>query len=105
VEVVVVVVAVVVIIVIAIIVMVAVVMGGGSNSSTSGSNSSSSSSSSSKQVKHSHYTPGRHLGDRKYSLYSFTTSALDGASGQHHAPAALYPRGKDSPVPIAQEAG
>jgi hypothetical protein len=28
-----------------------------------------------------------------------------GVSGQHHAPAALYPRGKDSPVPIGQEAG
>jgi hypothetical protein len=27
-----------------------------------------------------------------------------GVSGQRHAPAALYPRGKD-PVPIAQEAG
>jgi hypothetical protein len=28
-----------------------------------------------------------------------------GVSGQHHAPAALYPRGKDPPVPIVQEAG
>jgi hypothetical protein len=26
---------------------------------------------------------------------SFLTSALDGVNGQHHAPAALYPRGKD----------
>jgi hypothetical protein len=26
-------------------------------------------------------------------------------SGQHHAPAALYPRGKDAPVLIVQEAG
>jgi hypothetical protein len=34
-------------------------------------------------------------GERKYSSYSFTTSALDGMSGQRHAPAALYPRGKD----------
>jgi hypothetical protein len=25
--------------------------------------------------------------------------------GQRHAPAALYPRGKDPPVPIGQEAG
>jgi hypothetical protein len=31
-------------------------------------------------------------GERRYSSYSFTTSALDGVSGQHHAPAALYPR-------------
>jgi hypothetical protein len=28
-----------------------------------------------------------------------------GMSGQHHAQAALYPRGKDPPVPIVQEAG
>jgi hypothetical protein len=27
-----------------------------------------------------------------YSSYSFLTSALDGLSGQRHAPAALYPR-------------
>jgi hypothetical protein len=29
---------------------------------------------------------------RRYSSYSFTTSALDGVSGQRHAPATLYPR-------------
>jgi hypothetical protein len=40
-----------------------------------------------------------------YSSYSFMTSALDGASGQRHASAALYPRGKDLRVPIVQEAG
>jgi hypothetical protein len=28
-----------------------------------------------------------------------------GVSGQRHAPAALYPRGKGRPVPIEQEAG
>jgi hypothetical protein len=28
-----------------------------------------------------------------------------GVSGQHRAPAALYPRGKDPPVPTVQEAG
>jgi hypothetical protein len=28
-----------------------------------------------------------------------------GVSGQRHAPAAIYPRGKDPPVPIVQEAG
>jgi hypothetical protein len=28
-----------------------------------------------------------------------------GVSGQHHAPAALYPRGERTPVPIGQEAG
>jgi hypothetical protein len=34
--------------------------------------------------------------ERKYSSYSFTISALYGVSGQRHAPAALYPRGKNS---------
>jgi hypothetical protein len=28
------------------------------------------------KVKLSHYTPWRHRGDRRYSSYSFTTSAL-----------------------------
>ena len=32
------------------------------------------------------------------------TMALEGVRGQRHAPAALYPPGKD-PVPIVQEAG
>jgi hypothetical protein len=36
-------------------------------------------------------------GERKYSSYSFTTSALDGVSGQRRAPATLYPRGKSPP--------
>jgi hypothetical protein len=31
------------------------------------------------------------LGEGRYSSYSFTTSALDGVSGQRHSPAALYP--------------
>jgi hypothetical protein len=44
-------------------------------------------------------------GERRYSSYSFTTTALDGVSGQHHAPAALLPPGKGPPVPIVQEAG
>jgi hypothetical protein len=30
-------------------------------------------------------------GQRRYSSYSFLTSALDGVSGQRHAPAALFP--------------
>jgi hypothetical protein len=30
-------------------------------------------------------------GERRYSSYSFLTSALDGVSGQRHAPAAFYP--------------
>jgi hypothetical protein len=31
-------------------------------------------------------------GGRRYSSYSFLTSALDGVSGQHHAPVLFYPR-------------
>jgi hypothetical protein len=31
---------------------------------------------------------------------SFTTSELDGVSDQCHAPAALYPRGKDPRYPL-----
>jgi hypothetical protein len=53
----------------------------------------------------SRYTPWRRLGERKYSSYSFSTAALDGVSGQHHDPAAFYPRGKDPPAPIVQESG
>jgi hypothetical protein len=44
------------------------------------------------------------LGERMYSSYSFMTSALDGESGQRHAPATLYPV-KGAPVPIWQETG
>jgi hypothetical protein len=43
-------------------------------------------------------------GGEEYSSYSLLTSALDGVSGQRHAPAALCP-GKRPPVPIGQEAG
>jgi hypothetical protein len=42
--------------------------------------------------RQSHNTPRRRLGERTYSSYSFSTSVLDGVSGQLHAPAALYPR-------------
>jgi hypothetical protein len=31
-------------------------------------------------------------GERSYSSYLFMISALDGVSGQRHAPAMLYPR-------------
>jgi hypothetical protein len=48
---------------------------------------------------------GGALVERRYSSDSFTTSTLDGVSDQCHAPAALYPRGKDPLVPIGQEAG
>jgi hypothetical protein len=45
------------------------------------------------------------LGGRRYSSYSFMTSAINGVSGQRHAPAALLPPGKGPPVAIVQEAG
>jgi hypothetical protein len=44
-------------------------------------------------------------GERAYSSYLFTTSTLDGVSGQRHVPAALLPPGKGPTVPIVQEAG
>jgi hypothetical protein len=37
----------------------------------------------------------RHEGER-YSSYSFLTSVLDGVSGQRHAPAAIYPRERNT---------
>jgi hypothetical protein len=38
----------------------------------------------------------RRRGERMYSSYSFTTSALDGGvSGQRHATVVFYPRGKN----------
>jgi hypothetical protein len=44
-------------------------------------------------------SPKTHLwrlkGERIYSSYSFKTPALDGVSGQRHAPAVLYHRGKN----------
>jgi hypothetical protein len=53
-------------------------------------------------------SPGTRRGgaweERRYSSYSFLTSALDGVSGQREALAALS-SGKGPPVPIAQDAG
>jgi hypothetical protein len=44
------------------------------------------------KVKQSRYTPWRRLGERRYSSYSFTTSALDGGEWSASRPAELYPR-------------
>jgi hypothetical protein len=44
------------------------------------------------KIKQSRYTPWRRLGERRYSSYSFTTSALDGVSGQRRAPPRFTPR-------------
>jgi hypothetical protein len=53
----------------------------------------------------SHNTTMEAKGKRKYSSYSFTTSALGGVSGQCHLPACSLPPGKEPPVHIGQEAG
>jgi hypothetical protein len=46
------------------------------------------------KLKLSHYTPRRRLGERRYSSYSFSTSALDGGEWSA-SPAAIWPQGKD----------
>jgi hypothetical protein len=40
-----------------------------------------------------------------YSSYLFIALALDGVSGQRHAPAALYPWGKDPQYPFDRRLG
>jgi hypothetical protein len=57
------------------------------------------------KVKQSRYTPWRRLGDRRYSSYSFMTSALDGGEWSASRPDRALPPGKGPPVPIVQEAG
>jgi hypothetical protein len=42
-----------------------------------------------KKLKLCHCTPWKRLGERRYSSYSFSTSALDEVNGKRHAPAAL----------------
>jgi hypothetical protein len=51
---------------------------------------------------HAMKAPG---GERRYSSYSFSTSALDGVSGQHQPPAALYPRKKNPRYPLDRRLG
>jgi hypothetical protein len=46
-----------------------------------------------------------HLGDRRYSSYSFLTSALEGGEWSASRPGSALPPGKEPPVPILQEAG
>jgi hypothetical protein len=45
-----------------------------------------------------------HLGDRRYSSYSFLTSALEGGERSASRPGRALPPGKEPPVPIVQEA-
>jgi hypothetical protein len=46
-----------------------------------------------------------HLGDRRYSSYSFLTSALEGGERSASRPGRALPPGKEPPVPTVQEAG
>jgi hypothetical protein len=46
-----------------------------------------------------------HLGDRRYSSYTFLTSALEGGEWSASRPGRALPPGKELPVPIVQEAG
>jgi hypothetical protein len=46
-----------------------------------------------------------HLGERRYSSYSFLTSALEGGEWSASRPDRALPPGKELPVPIVQEAG
>jgi hypothetical protein len=41
-----------------------------------------------------------HLGDRRYSSYSFLTSALEGGKWSASRPGRALPPGKEPPVPI-----
>jgi hypothetical protein len=45
------------------------------------------------------------LGGRRYSSYSFTTSALDWGEWSASRPGRALPPGKEPPVPIGEEAG
>jgi hypothetical protein len=51
------------------------------------------------------HTYGGERWEKSYSSYSFTNSALDGVGGQRHAPAAIYPRGKDPRYPLDRRLG
>jgi hypothetical protein len=45
------------------------------------------------------------LGERRYSSYSVTSSALDGGEWSASRPGRTLPPGKGPPVPIGEEAG
>jgi hypothetical protein len=45
------------------------------------------------------------LGDRRYSSYSFLTSAVEGGEWPASRPGRTLPPGNEPPVPIVQEAG
>jgi hypothetical protein len=45
------------------------------------------------------------MGERRYSSYSFSTSAIDGGEWSASLPGRALGPGKGPPVPIVQEAG
>jgi hypothetical protein len=57
------------------------------------------------KAKQSHYTPRWRLGERKYSSYSFLTSALDGGEWSASRPGRALPRGKDPRYPLYRRLG
>jgi hypothetical protein len=57
------------------------------------------------KLKLSQYTPRRRLGERRYSSYSFSTSALDGGEWSASRPSRALPPGKGPPVPLYRRLG
>jgi hypothetical protein len=57
------------------------------------------------KIKQSHNTPMEAQGERRYSSYSFTTSALDGGQWLASRPGRALVPGKGPPVPLRHEAG
>jgi hypothetical protein len=55
--------------------------------------------------KLSHYTPRRRLGERRYSSYSFSTSALDRGEWSASRPSRALPRGNDPQYPLYRRLG
>jgi hypothetical protein len=49
--------------------------------------------------------PWRHMGERRYSSYSYVTSTVDGGEWSASRPGRALPPEKKNPVPIGQEAG
>jgi hypothetical protein len=57
-----------------------------------------------KKLKLSHYKPWRRLGERRYSSYSISTSAVDGGEWSVSRPGHTLAPGRGPPVSIVQEA-
>jgi hypothetical protein len=57
-----------------------------------------------KKLKLSRYTTWRRRGERRYTSYSYSTSALDGGEWSASRPGRALPLGKGPPVLVGQEA-